>query len=382
MVLGDIDQNKWSLGLERVKQALERLGHPEKAYRHVLVGGTNGKGSTCIYLERILLASGYRVGTTISPHLTSFTERFRINSCQADEAELEQIRTEIQGVVHDIGLTYFEWCVVLAAVMFARHEVDIGIFEIGLGGRFDASNVMDPAVSVITDISIDHTDYLGSSIRGIAGEKAAIARRGRPLITTAVGEALDVLREHAQNIGADLYEVNQPYPGEVSMKGPVQQLNAALAIRAAQALGVDLSRDRLNTALKEAFLPGRLETIGGKVILDVAHNPSSMLVLVTYLETIGFHGAGVFGVLADKDYMTMIHLLDRVCSHIYIAPVKSERSWGEKEMSACIELGNITRCMSITDAYHQASQTGERIVVTGSFYTVGEVRGSVLCALR
>jgi dihydrofolate synthase/folylpolyglutamate synthase len=380
MVLGDIDQNKWSLGLERVKQALERLDHPEKAYRHVLVGGTNGKGSTCIYLERILIAAGYRVGTTISPHLTSFTERFRINSCQADEAELEQIRTDLQGVVHDIGLTYFEWCVVLAVVMFARHEVDFGIFEIGLGGRFDASNVMDPAVSVITDISIDHTDYLGSSIREIAGEKAAIARRGRPLITTAVGEALDVLREHAQKIGADLHEVNQPYPYEVSMKGPAQRLNAALAIQAARALGVDMSKERLSSALKEAFLPGRLENIGGKVILDVAHNPSSMLVLVNYLETIGFHGAGVFGVLADKDYMTMIHLLAKVCSHIYIAPVKSERSWGEEEMSACLKLGNITRCASITDAYHQASWTGGRVVVTGSFYTVGEVRDSILCA--
>jgi dihydrofolate synthase/folylpolyglutamate synthase len=380
MVLGDIDQNKWSLGLERVKQALDRLDHPEKTYRHVLVGGTNGKGSTCIYLERILLAGGYRVGTTISPHLTSFTERFRINSCQADEAELQQVRTEVQKVVHDIALTYFEWCVVLAAVIFARHNLDIGIFEIGLGGRFDASNVLDPAVSVITDISIDHTDYLGSSIQEIAREKAAIARPTRPLITTAVGEALDVVREHANELGADLYEVSRPYPGEISMQGPVQRMNAALAIQAARALGVDLSRDRLSSALKEAFLPGRLENIGGKVILDVAHNPSSMLVLVTYLETIGFHGAGVFGVLVDKDYMTMTRLLTRVCSHIYIAPVKSERSWGEEEMSACLELGSITRCASITDAYHQAYQTGERVVVTGSFYTVGEVRGSILCA--
>jgi dihydrofolate synthase/folylpolyglutamate synthase len=375
MVLGDIEQNKWSLGLERVSEALERLDHPEKAYRHILVGGTNGKGSTCIYLERILVAAGYRVGTTISPHLISFTERFRINSQQADEGELEHIRTEIQEVVHDIGLTYFEWCVVLAAMIFARHEVDTGIFEIGLGGRFDASNVMDPAISVITDISIDHTDYLGSTIEAIAREKAAIARPGRPLITTAAGEALEVLREHALKLGANVYEVNRPYPHEISMEGPAQRLNAALAVQAARALGIELSKDRLSFALNTAFLPGRLEIIGDKIILDVA----SMLVLVNYLENIGFHGAAVFGVLADKDYMTLIKLLGQVCSHIYIAPVASERSWGDEEMSACLDLGNITQCTSITDAFHQAHETQQGIVVTGSFYTVGEVRGSILC---
>ena len=379
MVLGDINQNKWSLGLERVRQALKRLGHPEKAYRHVLVGGTNGKGSTCIYLERILVAAGYHVGTTISPHLISFTERFRINSHQADEVELEQIRKEIQETVQDIGLTYFEWCVVLAAMIFARHGVDFGIFEIGLGGRFDASNVMDPVISVITDISIDHTDYLGNTIAMIAREKAAIARQGRPLITTAVGEALEVLREHAQKVGAILYEVNRPYPYEIFMKGPAQRLNAALALQAARALGVDLSEDRLGLALNEAFLPGRLENIGGKIILDVAHNPSSMLVLVNYLKDIGFHGVGVFGALADKDYLTMIKLLGQVCSHIYIAPVASERSWGEEQMSPCLDPGKITQCTSITDALHQAYQTGQGIVVTGSFYTVGEVRDSILC---
>ena len=382
MVLGDINQNKWSLGLERVRRALKRLGHPEKAYRHVLVGGTNGKGSTCVYLEQILLAAGYRVGTTMSPHVISFNERFRINSLLADEGELEQIRKEIQGDLHDIGLTYFEWCVVLAAVIFARHKVDTGIFEIGLGGRFDASNVMDPVISVITDISIDHTDYLGDTIAAIAAEKAAIARQGRPLITSAVGEALEVVRNYARKLGADLYEVHRPYPHEISMKGPAQRLNAALAIEAARVLGVDLNKDRLASALNEAFLPGRLENIGGRIILDVAHNPSSMLVLVNYLKEIGFHGVAVLGVLADKDYMTMIKMLGQVCSHIYIAPVASERSWGDEEFQACLALGNITRCTSITHALHKAYQAEQGVVVTGSFYTVGEVRDSILCTGR
>ncbi|HOO46808.1 MAG TPA: Mur ligase family protein, partial [Deltaproteobacteria bacterium] len=179
MVLGDIDQNRWSLGLERVKKALDRLGRPEKTFRHVLVAGTNGKGSTCIYLERILVAAGFSVGTTLSPHISSFSERFRIGSCNVNEKELARVRSQIGPRLEDIGLTYFEWCVVLAAQIFAENSVDIAIFEIGLGGRFDASNVMDPEVSIITEISLDHTEYLGDETSKIALEKAAIARPGR-----------------------------------------------------------------------------------------------------------------------------------------------------------------------------------------------------------
>ncbi len=379
MVLGDIDQNKWSLGLDRVRNALDRLGHPEKSYRHVLVGGTNGKGSTCVYLERILMAAGYRVGTTISPHVQSFSERFRINGCNADEAELDRIRTEIEPLVHDIGLTYFEWCVILAVMIFARHRVDLGIFEIGLGGRFDASNVMDPEVSIITEISIDHTDYLGDSTSKIAAEKAAIARPGRPLFTAATGDALGVIRDHARAIGAHLCVIDEPSPHVTGMKGPAQGMNASLAVHAARALGVETSEQELAAALGSAFLPGRLEHIGERVILDVAHNPSAMLVLIKYLEEIGFHGVGVFGVLADKDYMTLIGMLARVCKAVYIAPVASPRSWGRAEMQRCLGPEGIVECTSITSAFGQALETGERIVVTGSFYTVGEVRGSLIC---
>ena len=379
MVLSDVNQNTWSLGLERVRLALEILGHPEKAYPHVLVAGTNGKGSTCIYLERILLSSGRSVGTTLSPHLSRFSERFRMNGREASPLELSRIRGEIESLVGDVGLTYFEWCVVLAAMLFARHRVDVGIFEVGLGGRFDASNALDPSISMISEISIDHTDYLGSTVVQIALEKAAIGRAGRPLLTTATGRSREVIREHARAIGAVLTEITEPCELPAGMAGSRQAMNAALARQAAALLGVHPGRDDLAYAIRTAFLPGRIEKVGEHIIMDVAHNPSSMLVLVTHLKRFGFQGVGVVGILVDKDFHTLVRMLKKVCSCLYIAPVESPRSWGEEDMKRVESLGGIEVCDSITHAFVEALQTGLPLVITGSFYTVGEVREYLVC---
>lgn len=380
MVLKDIPQNVWSLGLDRTRQALDRLGHPERSYRHVLVAGTNGKGSTCVYLERILRSMGVSVGTTISPHVTDFTERFRINSRNVGSDILVKVRERIGPEVADIGLTYFEWCVVLAATVFAQEKVDYGIFEIGLGGRYDAANVLDPAVSLITPIALDHTGHLGATIEEIAGEKARIARADRPLITSATGAALEVIRGYAREIGAILHVVDTPCEERTSLKGSGQSMNAALALQAARELGFCPGGVQVAYALNTAFLPGRIEEIGYRVTLDVAHNPAAMAVFMEYLEHKAFHGIGVFGVLADKDFQTMMEMMKKTCSRVYIAPVRSDRSWGEAEMAGCLDKERVVRCGSVTEAFHQALGTGEAVVVTGSFYTVGEVREALVCA--
>lgn len=380
MVLNDIPSNVWTLGLDRVSAALDRLGHPENAYRHVLVAGTNGKGSTCIYLERLLSVLGFTVGTTISPHVARFTERFRINGADASEEELELIRKQAEPTVGDLGLTYFEWCVILAALLFKDRRVDFGIFEVGLGGRYDASNALDPEACLITGISLDHTDLLGKTIRAIAGEKAAIARVARPLITSATGEASDIIREHASEVGAILYRVEEPVVFPTSIKGTHQPMNAALAVRAIQSLGLNASEDQVRRAVSSAFLPGRIEEVGSRVILDVAHNPAAMSELRKYLDQRGFHGVGVFGVLGDKDYAHMIEILEETCSRLYLAPVRSERSWKMHEMEEFLKEGRVIRCASVSEALHEALSTGEDVIVTGSFYTVGEVRESIVCA--
>ncbi len=379
MVLLSVDQHKWSFGLERVRRALDTLDHPERAYPHVLVAGTNGKGSTCIYLEKILMSTGRRVGTTISPHVSRFTERFRINGKEVSHHELKRLREELETLVGSFNLTYFEWCVILAAQLFARNKIDVGIFEVGLGGRYDASNALDPAVSIITGISIDHTDYLGNTIAAIAGEKALIARPGRPLVSSATDDALQVIKDHARSIGAQLYVMNDPIESAVALAGGPQKDNAALALQAAHLLGVFAGEPALTHALMTSFLPGRIEKVGPHIIMDVAHNPSSMLVLVEHLKNNGFDGVAVAGILSDKDYLTIITTLKEVCSHLFIAPVRSPRSWGEPEMRRVEALGGVTVFKSITQAFTEAIQTGLPVVVTGSFYTVGEVRELLIC---
>ncbi|HEY9162572.1 MAG TPA: Mur ligase family protein [Desulfomonilia bacterium] len=377
MALENIDQNRWIPGLERVRKALDILGHPEKSYRHVLVGGTNGKGSVCVYLERLLSEAGLRTGVTMSPHISSYTERFRINGRDSTEKEISDTEKEIAPLLDGIGLTYFEMTVVLAARLFQKAEVDVGIFEIGLGGRLDAANVLDPALSVITNISLDHTDYLGSSISEIAAEKAAIARSGRPLVTSAA-EGLDVIKDYVEKIGSQLIVVHKPVGFKPGIEGSCQPLNAALAIRAFNELGFELDADSMKSAISSAWLPGRIEH-AGKVILDVAHNSASMLCLSEYLRKRKFSGIGVLGILKDKDYAAMTKMLSSVCSKVNIAPLDSPRSWGEQEIGQVAGTGNVYVFTSMTDAFNEAFEMSEEIVVTGSFYTVGEIREYLIC---
>lgn len=360
-----------------MRAALDRLDHPERTYPHVLIGGTNGKGSTCVYLERILMAKGLRVGTTLSPHLSAYGERFRIDGRDAREAELGVIEQELEPLLADLDLTYFEWAVVLACVFFARCKVDFGLFEIGLGGRLDAANALDPALSIITNIAFDHMDYLGDTIAEIAREKAAIARPGRALLTAAE-DGLETIAGYAAQVGARLMTRHEPLPRATGIPGPHQGHNAALALAAAEVLCPPIDETELRWALATAFLPGRIETVG-RIIFDVAHNPAAMAGLTEHLAARGFRGTGVLGVLGDKDYLQIARILKPLCEEIFIAPVNSPRSWDAQAMEAVMALGGIRSCPSITAALDRALQTDRNVLVTGSFYTVGEVRSTILC---
>lgn len=377
MALSNIDQDRWIPGLERVRKALDFLGHPEKSYPHILVGGTNGKGSVCIYLERLLLEAGLKTGVTLSPHISSYTERFRINGRDSTEKELNDTEQVIFPLINEIGLTYFELTVVMATKLFQKSEVDVGIFEIGLGGRLDAANVLDPCLSIITNISMDHTDYLGSSISEIAAEKAAIARSGKPLITSAE-DGLDVIKNYSESIGSRLIIVDEPVRFKPGIEGLSQPLNAALAIQAFKELGLKLEEDKIKSALGNSWLAGRVEH-AGSVILDVAHNSASMLCLCEYLRKRKFSGIGVLGILKDKDFTSMTRMLSGVCSRINIAPLDSPRSWGKEEMSQVAGIGNVYVFTSLTDAFNDAFKMSEEVIVTGSFYSVSEIRECLIC---
>ena len=369
MVLDSLDVNRWELGLERVRSAFAILGEPQKRYRTVLVGGTNGKGSTCVYLERLLVDAGAAVGLNISPHVSRYGERFRLNGRSLNDSEAERLMLELQPRLGHLNLTYFEWCVVLAAELFARAGVEVAIFEIGLGGRLDAANAIDPELAIVTNVSLDHTDYLGDTIEAIALEKAQIARPGKLLLTSCEQPALAVLSGTAAELGAELRQVSAPQAGMASHQG----LNAALALEACGALGFTAPHPAW--ALATAFLPGRQERVGERLIMDVAHNPDAMARLVERLEPGPY--VGVVGILADKDYAQMLAQLSPVCERLYLTPLDSPRSWQPAELADRWPQAVI--CASPAAAFEQALATGRPIVITGSFLTVGSLREGIVC---
>ena len=284
-----------ALGLERVAQVKQRLNlHPD--FPIIVVGGTNGKGSVCAVLESILHAAGYRVGCYTSPHLLDYNERVRIGKQQASDAELCASFAQIEQVRGDIPLTYFEFGTLAAMQCFIEHKVEVAILEVGLGGRLDAVNVFDSDCAVVTNVDIDHTDYLGDTREAIAYEKAGIFRSGKVAIC-ADADVPQAITDHAGKIGAQLWRIGQefgftphqgqwdyrsivgarnslPYP---ALRGAYQLHNASAALAALDALKdkLPVSMESVRRGLVEVALPGRFQVVPGKpmLILDVAHNP-------------------------------------------------------------------------------------------------------------
>lgn len=286
---------------------LERaLGTPLNNYVSVLVGGTNGKGSTCAFLESVLRAAGVRVGLFTSPHLVSFTERIRIDGAEIAPETVATLVPLVFAAAEKAGLapSFFEMTWGLAALAFAWAEVDVVIWEVGLGGRLDATNVCSPLASAITSIGLDHTAVLGDTLEAIAGEKAGIFRPQGANFTACSGAALAAL-SRATSLPFAVVAPSDDLPA-LPLPGPWQRENAALALALARALGVDADP----AALAEARWPGRMERFPGNLFLDCAHNPPAAEALGAWLGAVqvpGAHGPGlrplhlVFGAMADKD---------------------------------------------------------------------------------
>src|SRR5699024_4508346 len=255
-------------GLGRMEELLRRFGNPQQQLETVLIGGTNGKGSTASLLAAMLSAAGRRTGLFTSPHLTEITERFVVDGTEASLEQLKETLRSVRPAAEELGATFFEVVVLCAWLLFRDAGCDTAVFEVGLGGRFDATNTADPRVSVITGVDLDHTAVLGNSVAEIAADKACIGRSGRPLFTAARGEALAVIREHAGKHGTDVRAAGTDFQAEllgsdwsgnrirvregswelefdVALPGPYQLDNAALAAVAARELGAD------DTALTE-----------------------------------------------------------------------------------------------------------------------------------
>jgi dihydrofolate synthase/folylpolyglutamate synthase len=375
-------------GLKRTRALLDALGSPERAFRSVLVAGTNGKGSTSAALSAILTAAGVRAGLFTSPHLVRVTERVRIGEMDVEEPHLDDALGLVAAVSGpgERGPTYFEALTVAALELFRRARTEIAILEVGIGGRLDATNVVSPELSVVTNVGADHLEVLGPSLADVAREKAGIFRSGRLALVGAEGsapEAKAVLRAEAARIGTRLLEVpaSDRWDGVFPLSGTHQQENAALAVAAARAL-LPLEDARMASGLAKTRWRGRLERIERpgrrSLILDGAHNPDGAEALASWLDAEGLSGRIdlLFGAMGDKDIARVVGPLARRARHVVLASPPSPRAASPEVVKERLGRGDATVAPSVVAALSRmdgAAPGAPPVLVAGSLYLVGEI---------
>ena len=394
------------LGLERIEQVMHQAGLPDRfACPLIMVAGTNGKGSVAAAMQAIATEAGYRVGSYTSPHLLRYNERICIDGEPVSDADLCDAFARIDRARGAIALTYFEFGTLAAIDLFHRAQLDLVVMEIGLGGRLDAVNVMQPDVSVITSIALDHTDWLGDSREQIAAEKAGVMRPGRPVV---IGDAEPppTLAQQAQQLGANALFIGQDYAAErhadswllhtgnrvmdalpmPALPGEHQLGNAATAIVALQQLAETLpvSEEAIRSALPKVSLPGRFQRLrqNPEVIADVAHNPQALAALAAQCQQQPAAGEThvVLGMLADKPVEQVAESLSQVAQHWHLVDLQHVgRGLSAAQLRARLEPAlpgvKLHTHASVEQAW-RALQAGaaahDRVLVTGSFYVVAD----------
>ena len=382
-------------GLENTLKLAELSGNPHHQLRFIHVAGTNGKGSTCAMLESIYRASGLRVGLFTSPHLVSFRERIQINRQHIRETDVVRLVEELKplcaGFADGHQPTFFEAVTIMALRYFAEQKCDLVIWETGLGGRLDATNIVTPLASVITNIGIEHSEWLGDTVEKIATEKAGIIKPGVPVVTAATpGHGLETIASFAQERHSPLTIVDSQQTHlspldnlALPLHGPHQRLNAALAVATIRTLAnkIPVADSALRAGLANVDWPGRmhrLQTASGQtILLDGAHNADGAEALRVALqeEFPGSNPAMILGVFRDKDSTSMCHSLAPLAGRILLTPVHSERSEDPARLvQACREANpraQIEVCPSLADALQKVAAV-PFVVIAGSLYLVGE----------
>lgn len=375
-------------GLENIRRLLDDLGFIGNSQRFIHVAGTNGKGSVCAIIDSICRAAGLRTGLYTSPHLVSFRERIRINGEMISREDVAAGLTKIKGIIEDreYSPTFFEVTTALAFDYFQREEAGVVALETGLGGRLDATNVITPAVSVITAIDIDHTGLLGSTLEQIAAEKAGIIKPGVPVISVPQqAPATEILVKIAAEKHAQLEFVTGPENLPVGLAGSHQKMNAAVALSALRTGGIKVPAESIRNGLRDVSWPGRFQIIDSHkskiknpVILDGAHNEAAAGRLVlTWREMFGDEKCQVvLGILKDKDMTSICRALIPLAAAFVITPVQSPRTAQPEELQALIrKLDPAAGCAIARDFVHAigiAATRSEKILVTGSLFLVGE----------
>ena len=399
-------------GLERIEALLDALGHPERRLGAIVhIAGTNGKGTVASCMASIFKASGRKTGLFTSPHLVDFTERIRIDGQEISQERVAGYCAKLQPVVLETGATFFEATTAMAFAFFADDEVDAAVIETGMGGRLDATNIVKPEIVIIPSIGLDHTEWLGGSLREIAAEKAAIIKPGSRVFTAVPeeSEAFAPIRIAAETTGAELHQVEREAawtveevrPGaldlsialdggesrqiQAQLTGSFHASNVALAVMAARALGISWEQIEAGVAqLAASGYRARLERIADKpaVMLDVSHNPDgirktaqSILELRNCFRFLYV----IIGIAADKDAAGIVHHIAPVADEIVAVELPSERSLPVSELARlCMEAGaqHVSQCQTAAEALElldRRAGTEDMILVTGSFYLAGEI---------
>lgn len=363
------------LGLDRIRQVAAHLIPLQFPCPVVTVAGTNGKGSTVAVLAALAQAAGLKVATYTSPHLYQFNERIQINGMHVSDEKLLEALQAVDAARSGVSLTFFEWTSLAAFYYFHAAKPDLIILEVGMGGRLDATNLIDPDIAIITSIGLDHMDYLGHTKEEIALEKAGIMREGKPIIC---GDILmqALLKEHAQELGAIFYGLGQDFPWLDGVISTLVPSNIACAAKAAELLKLPIDM----TVIEGVSVPGRKQHLcvrGKQVILDVAHNEDSIGELAHYLSTLDTTGVHlVMGVMGDKQLGGALQDLAELCSSIHLAAPDTPRAMSPDVLMELIEAPS--QVYSAVDAAFAAALTYCRpkdyVVVTGSFYTVSSIQ--------
>ncbi|UJR81197.1 bifunctional folylpolyglutamate synthase/dihydrofolate synthase [Sandaracinus amylolyticus] len=378
------------LELDRMHAALALRGDPHRGLRVVHVAGTNGKGSVCAMLEGVLRASGLRTGLYTSPHLHSFRERIRVDGRSVSKDEVARRASSIRTTVDAPDapqLTFFEVTTLIALETFRDAACDVVVLEVGLGGRLDATNVIDaPLATAITSIALDHQQYLGSTIAEIAREKAGIAKPGVPLVLGPVDEdARHAIEAHASNVGAPIVPATRDLSQEPPLPGAFQRANLAVVLTLVDVLrarGLHIDDHAVREGLRTAHWPGRLETLDGSpsVIVDAAHNPHGCRALAAHLASLPRTGPRVLvlGAMADKPWREMLDILRPQVDHIIaVAPDMPRAERPEVIAQHAHTQSAPTIASGVDRARARAGQSG-LVIVAGSIFVLAEARAHVL----
>ena len=367
----ELERTKKSYGIEGIRKFLGKIGNPQDNLKIIHVAGTNGKGSVCAMICSSLKEAGYKVGMFSSPHLVKLQERFRINGRKIRDKELDKLVAKVVGLEkkHKIDLSFFETLTVVAFLYFNEKNADYAVMETGMGGRIDATNVVTPILSVITNVGHDHMEFLGHTIKKIAKDKAGIIKQA-PVVTHTKGEALDVIKKECKRNKVKLIRAKK-VSYRTGLQGEFQKENAATAAAALKELGIP--GKYITLGLEKAVWKGRFE-LHGNILLDAAHNPEGVAALITSLKNLTYRNLTVIlSIMNGKEIELMAEKLNKLNADVIVTKAKITRAMQPEEVAGYLR--NAIIIHKLKDAIAFAKKTSGKkdlIVITGSIFLVGE----------